>query len=138
MKSREPTIIFLSPARFEEYFETGQIFEREQIHGYWYGTPVAGIADALTQDTTALIAMGFAGARLVQMQWPQQASLIFVMPPSIAALHQRLKRRGTDDKDLDIRLDRARDDLAWAEMADAIIHNDDFDQAFNDLCAYLR
>ena len=129
---------FLSPARFDQAFETGQLFEREPIHGYWYGTPVAGIVDALARDTTALIAMGFGGAQLVQMQWPQQVSLIFVMPPSIAALQQRLQRRGTDDQDLDTRLARARDDLAWAERTDAIIHNDEFDQAFAELCAYLR
>ena len=129
---------FLSSARFDQAFETGQLFEREPIHGYWYGTPVTGIVDALAQDTTALIAMGFVGASFVKTQWPQQVTCIFVMPPSIAALQQRLQRRGTDDQDLDTRLARARDDLTWVERADAIIHNDEFDQAFAELCAYLR
>ena len=84
--------------------------------------------------------MGFTGAKLVKTLWPQQVSLLFVMPPSIDELYQRLKHRGTDDEELGIRLDRNRvyHELALAEMADVVIKNGDHDQAFDKLCSYLR
>lgn len=127
---------FLSLTRFNQLFESGELAEREKIHGNWYGTPITSLADALTQEKTAIIAMGFAGAKLVKARWPQQVSLVFVMPPSIDALYQRLKHRGTDGEELDMRLDRRRiaQELALDEMADFVIHNDDLDQAFNALC----
>ena len=129
---------FLSPDRFEDHFISGKLVEREQIHGYWYGTPFAGIACALDSKKNAIIAMGFAGGQLVKERWPDSVSLVYIMPPSIEELQQRLKSRGDDPAEADRRLCHAQDELALADMADAVISNTDLDQAFIELQALIN
>ena len=128
---------FLSPDMFEDHFSSGKLVEREQIHGNWYGTPFSGIANALASTKNAIIAMGFAGGRSVKERWPNNVSLVYIMPPSIEELQQRLKIRGDNQADTDRRLSHAKDELALTSIADAIIHNTDLDAAFAELTALI-
>ncbi len=128
---------FLSPQCFENYFSTGKLIEREEIHGNWYGTPVSGISNALSRGQNSIIAMGFAGARLVKARWPNHVSLIYIIPPSIEELRKRLKSRGASQSELNQRLDNVSNELTLVEMADTLIENEDLDEAFRELSHYL-
>jgi guanylate kinase len=74
----------------------------------------------------------------VRRRFPQSIG-IFVLPPSVAVLEQRLRLRGQDTAEvIAVRLQAAREEIAHACEYDYVIINDDFDTAVQDLCAVVR
>lgn len=128
---------FLTPDAFDASFRAGELLEREQIHGHWYGAPLAAVAEALEAGRTIVIPLGYEGARRFKTLWPDHTTVIFVMPPDLEALRERLGRRGDDAAVAEVRLARAREEMAFAAQADAIVVNDDLDNAYARLRALI-
>jgi guanylate kinase len=111
---------FLSREEFEELRARGGLLERAIVHDHWYGTPVDQVRGILAAGRDAILTIDPQGARSVRALVPD-ALLIFIKPPSIEDLDQRLARRGSEDGEA-----RAlRRHNAEAEMAAA----DDYDYA---------
>ena len=105
---------FLSAKAFEELREEDGLLESAQVHDHWYGTPVDQVRGILAAGRDAILTIDPQRARSVRALVPD-ALLLFVMPPSIEDLDQRLARRGSEDGD-----ERAkRRHNAEAEMAAA-------------------
>ena len=105
---------FLSDDEFEELIERDGLLEHADNHGHWYGTPVDQVRGILAAGRDAILTISPEGARSVRQQVPD-ALLIFVMPPSMEDLTERLKARGSESEASLAR--RRRDAERW--MAEA-------------------
>jgi guanylate kinase len=89
---------FLSVEGFEKLRASGGLLEAAKVHGNWYGTPVQQVRGILAAGRDAILTIDPQGARSVHELVPD-ALLIFVMPPSIEDLHDRLAHRGSESEE---------------------------------------
>jgi guanylate kinase len=129
---------FVSPERFQEMIANHEFLEHAQVFDHCYGTGVRTVEEALSNGEQLLLEIDWQGARQVRGRIPQAVS-IFILPPSRAALEQRLKARSTDsDAVIERRLRDAAEDLGhWREF-DYVVINDRFEQAIEDLQAIVE
>jgi guanylate kinase len=129
---------FVSHERFQAMLANHEFLEHAQVFDNCYGTGVRTVEEALSNGEQLLLEIDWQGARQVRARIPQAVS-IFILPPSRAALEQRLKGRSTDsDEVIQRRLRDAAHDLDhWREFDYAVI-NDRFEQAIEDLRAIVE
>ncbi|MGL5733498.1 MAG: guanylate kinase [Beijerinckiaceae bacterium] len=130
---------FLSVREFESRRDAGELLEWAQVHGvHYYGTPRAEVEKALSEGRDVLFDIDVQGTAQVREKMPQDVVTVFVLPPSVAELHARLKRRADeDDASIRRRLQTARQEIARWRDYDYIIINDDLDRAFTELESIL-
>jgi guanylate kinase len=110
---------FLSEPEFVQLRDTGGLLEHANNHGHWYGTPVDQVRGILAAGRDAILTISPEGARNVRRQVPD-ALLIFVMPPSMEDLTERLRGRGSESE---ASLERRRVDAErWIGQADEYDH----------------
>ncbi len=128
---------FVGREEFEGMIAVGAFLEHAQVFGNHYGTACATVAAALDAGSDVLLEIDWQGARQVRALIPDCVS-IFILPPSLAALEQRLAARGQDDAETIAR--RMRDALSelshYAEY-DYLVVNDDFAEALAELRAIV-
>ncbi len=88
---------FLSDEAFRGLIDAGELLEHADNHGYWYGSPIDQVRGILAAGRDAILTISPEGARHVREQVPD-ALLIFVMPPSMDDLAERLRRRGSESE----------------------------------------
>jgi guanylate kinase len=110
---------FLSHERFAELRDTGGLLEWAEVHGAWYGTPIDQVRGILAAGRDAILTIDPQGARSVRRQVPD-ALHIFVMPPSMDDLTERLRSRGSESEASIER--RRRDAERWMAETDAYDH----------------
>ena len=114
---------FLSPAEFQHLRDRKGLLEYAKVHDHWYGTPVDQVRGILAAGRDAILTIDPQGARSVRSLVPD-ALLIFIMPPSIEDLDQRLANRGSEDgKELALRRHNAEAEMAAAGDYDYAIVN---------------
>lgn len=124
---------FWSRDRFEAAIAAGEFLEHAEYTGNYYGTPKGPIAERLDSGQTVLLEIEVVGARAVREVFPA-ATLIFLLPPSLAVLEARLRERGKDsDAAIARRLERAREEIAAQDEFDIQIVNDDLETALQAL-----
>jgi len=124
---------FLSRADFETMIEAGDFLEWAQYTGNYYGTPRQGVEDKLQNGETVILEIEVVGARKVKKSFPE-AVRIFILPPSLSELEQRLEKRGKDSPSaIAQRLDQAKTEIKAADEFDYSIVNDDLDRALEEL-----
>jgi guanylate kinase len=129
---------FVSQERFQEMMANHEFLEHAQVFDNCYGTGVHTVQEALSNGEQLLLEIDWQGARQVRSRIPEAVS-IFILPPSRAALEQRLKGRSTDsDEVIQRRLRDAAEDLGhWREF-DYVVINDRFERAIEDLQAIVE
>jgi len=128
---------FVPPADFAKARDRGDLLEWAEVHGHWYGTPRARVAEQRAQGQSVVLAIDPQGARAVRAADPS-AVLVFLIPPSWPALEERLRRRGTEDGDaLARRLRDARAELGRAREYDYVVLNDRVETAAETLHAIM-
>ena len=128
---------FVSRDRFSDMVEDEELLEWAEFAGNCYGTPKAPIEAALAKGQSIILEIELLGARQVRKSFPR-AKQIFVMPPSEAALEERIRSRGQDaEAAIEKRLAQAKVELAAAGEFDLRIINDDFDAALAELEAAI-
>lgn len=129
---------FVSVEQFRQMAEHGEFLESAEVYGNYYGTSQAWIAGEIAAGRDILLEIDWQGAAQVKKHFPE-AVTVFILPPSIEALRQRLSSRGQDSQAvIDKRMAAARDDISHAGAFEYIIVNDDFDQALLDFIAVVR
>ena len=124
---------FTSPSDFLSRKQQGEFLESAEVHGNYYGTSRVWIEQKLQAGQDVLLEIDWQGARQVRQQFPQAVS-IFILPPSIAALEERLHKRGQDELHvITRRLLAAGGEMAHAPEFDYVIINDDFSTALGGL-----
>ena len=125
------------------YFVDQKIFKRmigedlfveyALVFGNYYGTSVNAINDKLRQGKHAILEIDWQGARKVREKFPTALS-VFVMPPSLEVLEQRLRDRGQDsDEVIAKRMREAQNEISHNGEYDLIVVNDEFDRALAEL-----
>ena len=128
---------FVDKAQFERMAAAGDFLEHARVFDNYYGTSRSQVERILDAGQDVLLEIDWQGAQQIRSTLPECRS-IFVLPPSRAALEQRLRSRGTDSDEVIAR--RLRDSLAdlshWSEF-DYIVVNDDFERATAELEAIV-
>jgi guanylate kinase len=129
---------FVTHAQFKEMADGGEFLEHAQVFDNFYGTSLRAVEDALQGGELLLLEIDWQGARQVRARLPA-ARGIFILPPTRAALEQRLKARSTDSEEvIERRLkDAARDIAHWTEF-DYVVVNDTFETAVEELLAIIH
>jgi guanylate kinase len=128
---------FLGHEEFERRVQAGEFVEHAVYNGHRYGTLVDELRRVVQGGRHVLLDIEVVGARLVRERFPD-AVLIFVVPPSGAALAERLRARGTEGPDVMAgRLEQALEELAAAVEYDFVVVNDDLDVAVRAVHAIL-
>lgn len=124
---------FLSSEEFECLVREHAFVEWAHVHGHCYGTLVREVEHNLAAGSSLILEIDVQGALQVRERFPE-AVLIFVKPPSLDALRERLVRRGTEsEQSIALRLKNAAEELALADRYDEVVVNDDLDTAVAEL-----
>jgi len=124
---------FTSKDSFIEMIGKGEFLEHAEVFGNYYGTALSTVESTLRQDHDIILEIDWQGAQQVRRLYPNAVS-VFIIPPSRAALRNRLQARGQDsDEVITQRLNGAIADMSHFIEFDFVVINDDFDTALNDL-----
>jgi len=126
----EPTFMKLNAA--------GEFLEHAHVHGNWYATSAVWLRDEVQQGHDMLLEIDWQGARQVRTLMPE-AVHIFILPPSLASLKERLEKRGQDAPEvIGRRIEAAREEMRHCGEFDYVIMNQDFARAVDDLSVIVR
>jgi guanylate kinase len=122
---------FVSEDRFQEMIDRDEFLEWAQVFKNYYGTPRSEVEARLVAGTDVVFDVDWQGARALKTIRPGDVVSVFILPPSLGQLKQRLEGRpGATEKSVQSRLDGAGQDiLRWGEYDYAIV-NDNLDTAF--------
>ena len=124
---------FTDVPTFLEMSHQGEFIEWAHVHGNYYGTSKRWIETEISRGQDVLLEIDWQGAQQVRKVFPQTIS-IFILPPSMEALKERLSGRGTDSAEvISRRMAAARNEMRHANEFDYVIINDSLQQASNDL-----
>lgn len=131
---------FLTEQDFRNKIARGEFLEYEEVYaGHFYGTLASEINDSLEAGENVILDIDVKGARNVKSIYGDQALSIFIQPPSIQALRERLIARGTDAPErVEQRLQKAEAELSCAPEFDRIITNDDLETACGEAFGFIQ
>jgi guanylate kinase len=125
---------FLSNDEFHRAIERNELVEWEEIYGNYYGTLKYIVDEALAGGRILLFDVDVKGGLSIKKQYPEDAVLIFIEPPSFEVLKNRLTRRNTEDEvQLRKRLERVPMELELGKSYDYSVVNDDLKKAVDDV-----
>lgn len=129
---------FRDVAAFDAMRDAGELIEWASVHGNFYGTPKAPVMQRLAEGYDVLFDIDWQGARQLAEKAPEDVVRVFILPPSAAALGERLRRRAQDDSAVVARrLAGAGIEIShWTEY-DYVLVNADLDRTLADLKAIL-
>ncbi len=126
---------FISVAAFMRLREAGAFAEYACVHGNYYATPLQGLCEQLDQGQDVLFDIDVQGASQLRLSL-DCARFVFLFPPSLTCLAERLASRGSDDPaSIERRLLAAKDEIRQAHWFDSWIINDDLETAYDALRA---
>lgn len=129
---------FTPKERFVDMICDGYFVEHAEVFGNYYGTSHTGITTQLEQGHDVLLEIDWQGAQQVRKIFPNSIQ-IFIIPPNLAALRERLSNRGQDSSEvIQTRLNGAVEEMRQHVSFDYLIVNDVFEDALIDLKAIIR
>lgn len=129
---------FISEAEFMDKIQANEFAEWEQFYGYYYGTPRKYIEETINTGATIILEIDVKGALQIKSVYPE-AKLIFIAPPDLATLKDRLVKRQTETpEDLAKRIERVEMELAQQSKFEFTIVNDRLEDAVNELENLIR
>lgn len=129
---------FITPEEFERREEDGDFLESANVFGNRYGTPRKEVLKELEKGNDVILEIDVQGAKQVKSRFPE-ARLIFIEPPSMEVLSERLRGRGTESSEqLALRTAKAKEELSHASEYDLCVVNDDLEEAIEQIEEYLN
>lgn len=129
---------FKTRGQFEQMIRDGEVLEYTEYCGNYYGTPKKGVEELTAQGRDVILKIEVEGAMNIKRLFPE-CCLVFILPPSLAELERRLRKRGTETEEKIIaRTEQARREIELAENYDYLIVNGELSEAVDDLLAVLR
>lgn len=129
---------FRTRDEFERMIKGGEVLEYTEYCGNYYGTPRKGVEDLLAEGKDVILKIEVEGAMNIKRIFPE-CCLVFILPPSLAELERRLRKRGTETEDkIILRTKQAKSELEFAKNYDYYIVNGELEKAVNDLLAVIR
>lgn len=128
---------FVDLERFDEMLKNDELLEHATYVANNYGTPRAYVEQKLDEGVNVLLDIEVQGARQIHEKMPD-AVMIFIVPPSMKELENRLRNRGTEtDRSIEARLIRAKQEYEEADFYDYLIINDEVERAADELSAII-
>src|SRR5690349_2576727 len=129
---------FVTEPQFQTLKANGEFLETAFVHGNWYATSATWLKQQVDAGQDVLLEIDWQGAQQVRALIPDSVH-IFILPPSLAALKDRLEKRGQDRPEvIAARLDAAREEMRHCGEFDYVIMNQDFARAVDDLSVIVR
>lgn len=129
---------FITPDDFLARRDQGEFLESAEVHGNYYGTSRLQIANQIQAGTDVLLEIDWQGAQQIKKQFPHAVG-VFILPPSITALEERLKKRGQDEPHvITRRILAAGGEIAHASEFEYAIINEQFATALSELTAIVK
>ena len=129
---------FVTVDSFKTMIEANELLEYAQVYDNYYGTNINTIKKFLATGKDIILEIDWQGAQQIRKMF-SDAVLIFILPPSLEVLAQRLSARNTDSREvIEKRLSLAMNDISHAPEFDYLIVNDNFETALQDLCSIIR
>ncbi len=129
---------FVARDVFQQMIAAGDFLEHAEVYGNFYGTSKKWIEHAMQNGFDVVMAIDWQGARQIHKIFPQTVG-VFILPPSLEVLRQRLNARGQDAPDvIERRLASAHEDMSHLHEFDYVIINNEFSEAVTDLLAIFR
>lgn len=129
---------FFTRERFQKELKRKGFLEHAQVLGQWYGTPRAPIERAIRSGKNVILCIDVQGAKQLR-RGKLPVTMVFMVPPSLKVLRQRLERRGTETpRQIQARLRLARSEMREARRYDYAVVNDRLEDAVRDVQAILR
>ena len=124
---------FVSADRFAKMIEEGKFLEHAKVFGNDYGTSRTEVENALELDLDVILEIDWQGAKQIKDNFPQ-AVLVFLLPPSLEILAERLRNRASDSEEvIHKRLQEAEMEISNYGLFDHLLVNDDFDRTLLEL-----
>ena len=121
---------FISSDKFEDFIINGYFVEWENVHGYYYGTSLISLNKAIYGNKMLLLEMDVKGSMNIKKLYPEKTFSIFIIPPSIEHLRDRLKNRGTDSaRRIEVRLKRFQEEMEFQNKFDYVMVNENLESA---------
>ena len=130
---------FISAENFHEMIENIELLEWANVYGNWYGIPRKAVKQAIDQGEDVIVKVDIQGAATIKEMLPQAIS-IFLMPPSLEELIQRLEQRHTESPfDLDLRIKTAEEEIGQLSLFEYSVLNrqDEIDLAVSQIQAII-
>ena len=129
---------FVDEPTFMKLKDKGEFLEHAFVHGNWYATSATWLANEVQSGHDVLLEIDWQGARQVRRLIPGSV-LIFILPPSLQSLQDRLTKRGQDTPEVIARrIEAAREEMRHCGEFDYVIMNQDFARAVDDLSVIVR
>ena len=127
--------IFISEDQFKKKIDKEQFVEWQMVYpGMYYGTTVDEMKRIWSEGKTPLLDIDVKGALNVKKMFGEQVLTIFIEPPSIEILQERLMKRGTESDDhINTRISKAKEEMEYRNSFDKVIMNDDLEKATNEV-----
>ncbi|WP_154224040.1 guanylate kinase [Marinicella rhabdoformis] len=129
---------FIDEAKFKQMEMAGVFMESAKVFGNYYGTSQETVIKMLEDSHDVVLEIDWQGAQQVVKRMPD-AVMIFILPPSIETLRERLENRDQDSPEvIDNRMEKAKAELKHHPMADFLVVNDDFEEALKGMKAIIK
>jgi guanylate kinase len=123
---------FVDHPTFEQMVADGAFAEHAEVHGNRYGTLRSAVDDALERGSDVLFDIDWQGGRQLRDKFPDDAVMIWILPPSLTVLEDRLRRRATDSAvAIEKRLATAKKELLHYDEYDYLVINEDLETAYD-------
>lgn len=130
---------FITEDEFKAHIENNDFIEYNYHFDNYYGTLKMAVEPDLRLGCNVIVDVDVNGALAFKKLFPDQTVMIFVMPPSLEELKQRLLKRGTEtEEELKIRLARVQEEMSYAKEFDHIVINDDVMRAADEILTIIR
>ncbi|BCE03772.1 guanylate kinase [Marinicellulosiphila megalodicopiae] len=124
---------FVTIEQFESMIQQDEFYEHAKVFGNYYGTSKSWVAEQLESGVDVILEIDWQGAQQMR-EVTKDIITIFIVPPSIEALHNRLVGRGQDsDEIIEKRMSEARSEISHYDEYDYVVINDEFDHAVNQI-----
>ena len=129
---------FRTTEEFEQMIKDGRIVEYDKYVDNYYGTPSEPLVEMMDKGQDILFDITIEGSLALDRKFGDDAITIFILPPSMVVLENRLRGRGTEtDEKIKLRLEQARNEIKRAGEFEYIITNDDVERAAGDILAII-
>ncbi|MEA1964982.1 MAG: guanylate kinase [Candidatus Aerophobetes bacterium] len=131
---------FVPREEFQKMIKENKFVEWAEVHGQLYGTPEKFLNEVIKDGgKDVLLEVDVKGGVEIKKEYPQQAVLIFLLPPSWKELKNRLSKRGAEDEGkVKKRIERAKEEVKYASYYDYIVINNEINETLKNLLVIIK
>ena len=129
---------FITENKFKEMLNNGELLEHAEVFGHFYGTPKEFVFEQLEMGFDVIFDIDWQGTQQIAQLAPNDLVTVFILPPDLPTLYERLKNRAEDDDEtISIRMNEAASEIShWPEYHYVIV-NQDFEKSLAQIAAVL-